>query len=74
MKKGFVLAGLFINLIGVVFLFFGLRVEKEGVLFSSRVGNGEFKDSHSVSQRPVLLNIGLALICLGTLLQMIGTY
>jgi len=74
MKRCFILSGLLLNFIGVVFLFFGLSAEKAGPSCSSYDEKGNVKCSYFVSQHPVLLNIGLAFICFGIALQMIGTY
>jgi uncharacterized membrane protein len=75
MKKCFILSGLFLNLVGVVLLFFGLRADKsDGLVTAVDVKTKKtVKEMYLVRISPVLLKMGLALICLGLLLQFYGT-
>jgi uncharacterized membrane protein len=68
--KWLVLCGLLINLIGVILLYFGMKVDKEG---PSSYTPGEPGKSYLVRENSRLLKIGIVLICVGIILQFIGT-
>ena len=74
MNKCLVLSGLFINLIGVILLFYGMRVDKDGAVFSTSSNGKKWNTSYPVMVKTIFLHIGLALVCFGIVLQIIGTW
>jgi len=74
MEKCFVLAGLLLNLVGVVLLSFAIKIETPSLGISKRPNLEPYVKIGAVKARKGLLYPGLILAGLGLLLQMVGTY
>jgi len=72
MNKWFILAGLFLNFIGVLLIFFGAKPYKD-----LKIGpQTSSKDTGylTIFYPPWLLKLGLILVLIGIILQIVGTF
>lgn len=74
MDKCFVFAGLFLNLIGVILIFPGIKADKHGTKFYSREDDGSLRRSYAAQFNLWFLYSGLFCLIVGIILQMVGIY
>ncbi len=73
MDKYFVLAGLFLNLVGVILIYFGIKPFKEGPQAGYIDDDGKCKMKAYASEFNYgFLNSGLTCLVVGIILQMVG--